>query len=47
MPCLGFLQDETLFHIKNMTKCGEDDDLVNLCEIFTTIESIICIGMQS
>jgi hypothetical protein len=26
---------------------GDDDEVVTLCEIFTTIEAIICIDMQN
>jgi hypothetical protein len=44
-PCIPFLLDECLFYFESRAEFGDDDEVVTLCEIFTTIEAIICIDM--
>jgi len=46
MPCVAYLQEEVLLCIQNKNEMSFDDDLIGMCEMLTTIEAIISIGLQ-
>ena len=47
MPCVPYLQEEVLSCIQNKNEMSFDDDLIGMCEMLTTIEAIISIGLHN